>query len=182
MTAAGFYPAQQGVDAHGVLLLVRNRVEFNDNTGDYSGLTWLPIANVADVSSPRMTKTFHDVTPSIPGAWKQSVPGYKDPGSVTFSLLFNSMFGSHGILLKSYGSDALEEFRIVYPDRASSGDYEAVDLMANNATQWDFKGYVSSISTSHSAGGIIVGNVGLKLSGKVTTGSLSMGTEWPEFS
>ena len=25
MTTAGFYPAEQGVDAHGVLLLIRNR-------------------------------------------------------------------------------------------------------------------------------------------------------------
>ena len=125
------------------------------------------------MSAPTLSKTFHDVTPSIPGAWKQAVPGFKDPGSVNMTMLFNYAFGSHGLLLKSYRDDVEEQFRIVYPERDAAGDYEAVELSLTaggipeqSVKRWDFNGFVSSISTSHAAGGIIVGNVTLKLSGK----------------
>ena len=163
MTTAGTYPAQQGVDAHGVLLLLSNTVlqlPIDDETPD-----WLPIGNVVDLSSPRMTKSFHDVTPSIPGAWKQAIPGYKDPGSVTFTLLFNSELRSHSILLKSFNDDAKERFRIAVPT-TTEYDY---DLSGENAdwVHWQFDGYVASISTAHQAGGIIGGSVSVRLTGRV---------------
>lgn len=173
MTIAGSYPAQQGVDAHGVLLLIANRRGANGNlVTSINGVTpaWLPIANVVDVSSPRMTKTFHDVTPSIPGAWKQAVPGFKDPGTVTLTLLFNPTFGSHGVLLDSYTSDALETFILLIPNENGAHP------------RWKFTGYVSSLSTSHSAGGIILGRVGLRLTGPVTHEFMNMGTLWPDVS
>ena len=165
MTTAGTYPAQQGVDAHGVLLLLSNTVL--RLTIDGSIVDWLPIGNVVDLSSPRMSKSFHDVTPSIPGAWKQSIPGYKDPGSVTFTLLFNSELRSHSILLKSFNEDTKERFRIAIPSSdATEYDYK---LSENNPdwAHWEFDGYVAAISTSHQAGGIIGGSVSVRLTGRV---------------
>ena len=194
MTTVGFYPAQQGVDAHGVLLLVRNKdmLEITTDAGESITPIWLPMANITSVSSPKMSKTFHDVTPSIPGAWKQVVPGFKDAGTVSMMVLFNSELGSHSYLLNSYKTDSKESFRLWIPARDADVGGEYVDvpldqpeaegsvfLATPDATFWEFDGYVSGISTSHSAGGIIIGNLNLRLTGPVKFESLARGSDWP---
>ena len=213
-TYAGLYPAEQGVDSHGVLLLIYNR-EKRDNMDmktmlpDDSIPLWLPVANIVDVSSPSLTKSFHDVTPSIPGAWKRVVPGYKDGGSVSLSVLFNLKLGAHKLLLDSYIVDAKETFRVVIPDTPIYGpdthvyrprvlpdeehlreDDPVLIIFTtpgiiigreSDGWHWAFDGYVSGISTSHSAGGIIIGNVNIKVTGKVTTVSSSQ-VDWPDVS
>ena len=221
MTQAGFYPAQQGADAHGVLLLVRNQgdIAIITEAGDSVTPLWLPMANVTNVSSPKMSKTFHDVTPSIPGAWKEVVPGFKDAGTVSLTVLFNSDLGSHSYLLTSYKNDTKEIFRLWIPERIDStnieddrdyiafvddlsptltsadrlhlieeykvsriGEYVPVRLdqagEGASAKFWEFEGYVAGVSTSHSAGGIIVGNLSLRLTGQVKFESLSSGAKW----
>ncbi len=179
-TYAGLYPATQGVDSHGVLLLVSNRDDIEIETVEGTTVTpdWLPVAQIVDVSSPSMTKTFHDVTPAIPGSWKQVIPGYKDPGSVTLSVLFNSSLGSHRLLLESYTNDTKEKFMLVIPEA------ETEDNTNPSSWSWNFDGYVLGLSTSHSAGGIIIGNVSIKVTGKVTTttGLTVADGLWPDVS
>ena len=180
-TYAGLYPAEQGVDSHGVLLLISNKDSIEITTAEGTSVTpsWLPIAQVVDLSSPSMTKTFHDVTPAVPGAWRRVVPGYKDPGTISFSVLFNLALGSHILLLESYKSDTKEVFRIVIPS-ISDPDSNSV---SDARWYWGFDGYVAGISTSHSAGGIIIGNVGIRITGNVTTGAVSaQDGDWPDVS
>ena len=171
-TYAGLYPAEQGVDSHGVLLLISNRDKIEIKTVEGTSVTpsWLPIAQVVDLTSPSLTKTFHDVTPAVPGAWKKVVPGYKDAGNITVGVLFNLALGSHILLLESYKSDAQESFRIVVP---SVSDPDSSSGALDARWYWAFEGYVASISTSHSAGGIIIGNVGIRITGDVTTGAVA---------
>ena len=157
---SGIYKARQGVDAHGVLLVVRNAtsVEIGGETP-----TWLPVAQVVDMKSPSMSKSFHDVTPAIPGTWKQAVPGYKDPGTVTFTLLYEPALGSHSYLLTSFQEDRLESFRI----------------FIDTNSYWGFTGYVGGIATSYGAGNIISGSISIRLTGEVNTGTMELGSIWP---
>ena len=163
---AGAYPARLGVDANSVLLLISNtnlQKQVNSQTPN-----WLPIAQVVDVNSPSMTKAFHDVTPAVPGGWKKFVPGYKDAGSISMTLLFDSSLGSHSILVDSFRNDALETFRLIIPNNDGTYKY------------WGFTGYISLISTSHTVGGIIIGSVSIKLTGEIDTSTLVSGTDWPD--
>lgn len=160
---AGHYSPKQGVDAHGALLLIRNE-SFTDIGGnvtpaiEISGNTpiWLPVGQVTSITSPKVTTVFHDVTPAVPGAWKQYVPGYKDPGTVTLGLLYDFNEGSHQYLLDSFTRSKKEEFRL------------HIDALR----YWGFEGYVSGFSTSYSAGNVVIGNVSFRLTGAVDMSTL----------
>jgi hypothetical protein len=118
------------------------------------------IAQLLDVEGPSLERKVIDTTNhGSPNGWMQYLPGLKDGGEVTFSILFDPDLNTHGStsgLLQWFGAtNVLRNFKIVFTDAAP-------------ATTWNISGFVSKFTPKSPVEGALTADVTIKVSGQPT--------------
>jgi len=97
--------------------------------------TWVDVAQVREISSATITAEEVDVTTldanvsGLPSDYKDFIPGFKDPGEMSVTVVFDPNIASHGVLpgglYKLFETGQTISARVVYP--TSPINYMLVD-------------------------------------------------------
>lgn len=113
------------------------------------------ILGVRNLQGPAQDTEIIDATShSSSGSYREKVASFKDPGNVTFDLLFDSTDTYHQQLFTEYGDRTLVNFRQIMPDAG--------------AQQFDYAGFVKSINPGAPIDDVLSYAVTIEVSGPVT--------------
>ncbi len=113
------------------------------------------IQGIRNLQGPAQDMEIIDATHhSASGAYREKVASFKDPGNVTFDLLFDSTDTQHQQLFTEYGNRALVNFQQIMPDAG--------------AQQFDYAAFVKSINPGAPIDDVLAYAVTLEISGPVT--------------
>lgn len=113
------------------------------------------IDGVTNLSGPTQSREYIDTTHhTSAGGFREKKPSFKDPGQISFDLLWDPADVQHEGLLDDFEGDVLRNFKIVYPD--------------TGAAEWLFSSYVSSFEVSAGFDAALTAAVTLDLTGQIT--------------
>lgn len=113
------------------------------------------IEGIRNLQGPTMDREMIDATHhASAGGYRQKLVSFKDGGTVTFDLLFDSTDTEHALLFTEYAAGSLVNFQQVMPD--------------TGAQQFAYAGYVKTITPSAPIDDVLTYAVTIEVSGNVT--------------
>jgi len=117
-----------------------------------------PIANITNITGPGMSKDTIDTTAlDTTGGYRTFITGLKNPGTLTFTLMFDS--AGYNTLKNSFDSDSPYYIQIELPDKPSGGSH---------GSTFTFQGLVTEIPLTIPPDDKITCDVTIQISGSVT--------------
>lgn len=119
------------------------------------GTAWVTIAQIVDLSGPSLGRNPIDVsTRDTTGNWREFAKGFKDPGEVTFNVIFDPSLAGHASasgLLSDFNDDSatLPAWRVTWPD----------------AAVWTFDGFITAQEPGAPLDDALTMDVTVKVSG-----------------
>mgnify|MGYP001179127289 CR=1 FL=1 len=117
-----------------------------------------PIANITNITGLGMSKDTIDTTAlDTTGGYRTFITGLKNPGTLTFTLMFDS--AGYNTLKNSFDSDSPYYIQIELPDKPSGGSH---------GSTFTFQGLVTEIPLTIPPDDKITCDVTIQISGSVT--------------
>jgi len=117
-----------------------------------------PIAHINNITGPGMSKDTIDTTAlDTTGGYRTFITGFKNPGTLTFTLMFDS--AGYNTLKNSFDSDSPYYIQIELPDKPSGGSH---------GSTFTFQGLVTEIPLTIPPDDKITCDVTIQISGSVT--------------
>jgi predicted secreted protein len=115
-----------------------------------------PIANITNITGLGMSKDTIDTTAlDTTGGYRTFITGFKNPGTLTFTLMFDS--AGYKTLKDSFDSDSPYYIQIELPDKGTS-----------HGSRFTFQGLVTEIPLTIPPDDKITCDVTIQISGSVT--------------
>lgn len=126
------------------------RLQYNDGAG-----VWRDIAGCRDISGPSMSADTIDVTShSSPDRFREFRSSLKDPGELTFELIFDPEdLTNQAFLLDLFNSQEVTSFRLIYA--------------TENSKTWQMQGLVTNFEPDNPTEGAITASTTIKITGRV---------------
>lgn len=113
------------------------------------------ILGIRSIQGPTLDMEIIDATShSSPGAFREKVASFKDPGNVTFDLIYDSTNAQHQALMDAYQARELTNFQQIMTDAG--------------AEQYDYSAFVKQMSATAPIDDLLTYAVTLEISGEVT--------------
>lgn len=112
------------------------------------------IGELGDIDGPGFTRELHDASVQT-SDWAVVIPGMKRAGSITFTINFDPVEGTHDHLsglLSDYLNNNLNNYRIIFPDPGS--------------TTWQFAAYITNFGPSAPVDGVLTADITMELNGE----------------
>jgi len=114
------------------------------------------IEGVRNLQGPTMDREIIDATHhASTGETRQKVTSFKEPGTVTFDLLFDGSDDTHQLLFELWASGELTNFEQIMPDAGTQ--------------EHAYAGYVKSLNQSAPINHVLSVAVTIEVSGAITT-------------
>lgn len=117
---------------------------------------WVTIAEVTTISGPGKTKEVIDVTSlDSTGGYREFITGFKDGGTVTFSMNFTR--ATYNLMNTDFESSSTQNYEMVLPDPDN--------------TTIEFEGLVTELPLTIDPGDKITADITIKVTGQPTLNS-----------
>lgn len=123
---------------------------------DSGGADYEQLAEITSISGPSMTRDFIDVTSlDSTDGYREFIGGFRDGGTVSLTMNFTRT--TYDLMRTDFENDDAQYYEIVLND--------------NDATSFEFKGFVTELPLEVSTDDKVTANVTIKVDGEVTVNS-----------